>query len=55
VKTGCNWAESSKEGYGLKSADLPTTTTTTMMMMMIMMNNVGRSLKIFLNGLNVSL
>jgi hypothetical protein len=31
VKTGCNLAESSKEGYGSKRAILP------MMMMMMMM------------------
>jgi hypothetical protein len=53
VKTGCNLAESSKEGYGSKGAVL------SMMMMMMMttttMNSVGRSVKIFLNGLNVSL
>jgi hypothetical protein len=35
VKTGCNLAESSKEGYGSKWAVLP-------MMMMMMMMIVGR-------------
>jgi hypothetical protein len=39
AKTGCNLAESTKEGYGSKRAVLP------MMMMMMMtmtMNSVGR-------------
>jgi hypothetical protein len=49
VKTGCNLAETSKEGCGSKLADLPMT------MMMMMMNRVGRSLQVFLNGLSVSL